>query len=374
MKVQKRLRASKDIYFGGADEHDLQQARLKLLTLPKHPATENARSRALVDLASIYWRTGDYVAAVAVWQQQIKVAEAQGDKTALAMLHAALAGTYAHSGDATKAIETAKQALIYDPRNLQALYALSMAYDAAGDYDNSLRWARRLLTFAPDFQMAYEQIGGIYCRLGDFAQAEKYLRRALELDPKSITGLNELGNMYIAQARYTEALAQFDAAQRAHRDEPNSHNNRGNCYLHMGRLAEARRSYEQRIKLYPADAFSAHIGMGVIERQDPTPQARERSDAHFRRALEIHASKEARLLARLLEHEARRALALTGLGDEQALVVWQAVLADPQLASVGPGACKDWLFVAEKLAHCPHPPPRIAEIVALLAPLVQKPG
>jgi tetratricopeptide (TPR) repeat protein len=345
----------------------LQQVRTQLVMLPLHERTRRERGRLLSHLAGIYWRQGKYREAINVWQQVIEIARQENDREILATAYSALATTYAHSGDSESAVRYAKQGLAYSPHNVKLMYALALAFDFAGDEQNTLTWLRRAITQDPAFQIAYEQLGRLHFRRGRFGEAEQFLHKALELDPISTVGLNELGNLYVAWKRFEEAFVQFHRARELEPDNPTAYNNIGNAYLRMGKLDEARRWFERRVQIKPADALSAHLGLGVIYRTLPGDKAARQSAEHFHQVLVVHASDKARLLSdRILEHDARRALALTGLDDPETLTAWQAVVTHPDLPQIGPGPRSDWLHSLTLLAQAPNPPREVETVLALL--------
>jgi len=345
----------------------LQRKRAQLVTLPFQPQTENARGKLLVDLAGLYWRRGEYSPSVDVWQQLLKMAEAGGDPEFLAKVHSTLSATYAHSGDSTTAITHAKRALVYDPHSMEAMFALGLAYDHAGDYPNAIRWWQRLLLSHPELQHVYDSLGSIYARQGDYGEAERFLQKALAMDPTEDTTLNELGNLYVTLGRYQEAQDLFKKAMRLDPKRASASNNLGNCYLRMGRIEDARRAYEQRVQMRPEDALWANIGLGIIYRSFPSEKALAKSKAYFEQALDIYAGQQARLLTgRLIEHEVRRALTLTGLDDREGWALWSALMNNPDIHHVGPGPWDDWLFCLRLLARGHKPPAHIQEIIELV--------
>ncbi len=345
----------------------LQQARMKVLMLPQNAMFNRQRGRALTDLASIYWKRLEFDEAISIWKQLINMSHQENDRAALGLSYAALATTYSQKGEYLLAIENAKKALAYEPNVPTVMHMLGSAYDAAGDDDNAFLWWRRLIKQHPTFQFTYEMIGGLHFRRGEFVEAEKFLLKALELEPESDVGINELGNMYVTLGRYEEALARFRDAMRLHPDSASAYNNAGNCYMKMGRYEESRRMYLKRIEVRARDALSAHIGLGMISRLEPTPKALEASVRYFQRGLEIYKSGKARLLARIIEHEARGAIILTGLSDPSCVEVWQTLLQNSEIAKVGVGPVIDWRFSVDLMRKSPHPPAQIEEVAQILA-------
>lgn len=345
----------------------LQQARLRLLMLPHNEALLTERMQAISQLASIYWRRNQFDEAIALWEQLIEQARRHNNTTILAICYASLATTHSQKGDHDAAILNAKRALVYDAAHPTVLLMLGSAFDAKGDDASAFLWWRRLLKLNPTFQQTYEYLGSLHFRRGEFVEAERYLLKALELEPDSDTGLNELGNMYITIERFDDALLLLKKAQRLYPTSGSAFNNMGNCYLKMGCYEEARRLFEKRIQLRTNDALAANIGLGLIYRLQPDSQSLEKSKQHFRRALEIHASKTAMLLTRLIEHDARRALSLVGLGDPACVSAWRELLVNPQIRSVGVGPIKDWRSSMALLQRSPQPPLGVDEVAALLA-------
>jgi tetratricopeptide (TPR) repeat protein len=345
----------------------LQRARLRLLMLPHSEATRNERARAITHLASIYWRRQQFDEAIMLWQQLIEQAKQGNDPAILAMCYAALATTYAHKGDYDAAILNGKRALVYDPNSPAVVLMLGNAFDAKGDDASAFLWWRRLLKMHPDFQQTYEYLGSLHFRRGEFVEAERFLLKALEMEPESDTCLNELGNMYITMERFEDALPLFKKAQQLYPESGSAVNNMGNCYLKMGRFEEARSAFEKRVQMRPSDALAANIGLGLIYRLRSDEGAVVKSKEHFQSALAIYATRAAMLLTRRIEHEARRALCLVGLGDLSCVDVWREILAHPETRHVGVGPKKDWRLSVALLQEAPEPPWGVDEVAALLA-------
>ena len=354
-------------------DHVLQRKRGELVTLPMHPATENKRGKLLVDLAGLYWKRGDFSPALEVWQQLLKMAEAEKNAEFQAKIHAVLALTQAHNGETSKAVEHAQRALLFDPHSKEALFALGLAYDYNGEYPKAIEWLQRLQRMEPDLQHVYQAMGSIYMRWGKFAEAEQYLRQAVSLEPNDDVALNELGNFYVSVRRYQEAQELFKKAMRLDPKMSSAYNNLGNCYLRMGKFDEARKLYEKRVQIRPEDALWACIGLGILYRSFPGEKAFAQSKRWFDQALTIHASKEARLLTgRLAEHDVRRALILTGLDDPEGLSLWSTLMANTELQYVGLGVWDDWLFALRLLADCHRPPAQVQQIIPLVEEQFQR--
>lgn len=348
-------------------DHMLQRKRGELVTLPLHPATENKRGKLLVDLAGLYWKRGDFVPALDVWQQLLKMAEAEKNAEFQAKIHSVLALTQAHNGASAKAVEHAQRALIFDPHSKEALFAMGLACDYNGDYAKAIEWLQRLQTQAPALSHVYLAMGSIYLRWGKFPEAEQHLRQALALEPEDDVSLNELGNFYVTVGRYSEAQELFKKAMRLDPKMSSAYNNLGNCYLRMGKFDDARRLYEKRVQVRPEDALWACIGLGMLYRTFSGDKALTQSKRWFDQALTIYATKAARLLTgRLIEHDVRRALILTGLDDPAGLALWSTLMANAELQYVGRGVWDDWLFSLRLLADCHRPPAQVREIILLV--------
>jgi len=206
--------------------------------LQKKPSFR-AAAEALARLARVQ---GDLTSALAQWND---IARAFPDD---AVSRAQLAELYRLSGDHDRALELARQALIRDPKNLDAYKAMlrsnldrkqyAMAelvgvralkisttdpdlYLALGDVqlakgapDKAAAQYQKALEVSPSFVPARLALAELALRDEDFAAAEKQLSRAVADGGGSAEVHLDLGVAYRGLGQPDKALAEYDAAEK----------------------------------------------------------------------------------------------------------------------------------------------------------------
>jgi serine/threonine-protein kinase len=185
---------------------------------------------------------------------------------------------------ASKARESATEALRLDPNDASVRYSLAVMLRGTGRDESALEELRRAIRLQPDSDRAHSLLGQIlleqgkrdeafaelkkaialrpnywglhqalgvaYYRTGRYAEAAAAFRRVTELQPDSAWGFQMLGTSYHALGQTQEALVNY---QRAIAIAPDSmaYSNLGTVYYEQGHLDEAAKAYEQAIKHDP---------------------------------------------------------------------------------------------------------------------------
>jgi tetratricopeptide (TPR) repeat protein len=82
------------------------------------------------------------------------------------------------------ALESAQEAVQYDPQYYEAWNAVGYASRKLGDYDGAVKAYNRALEIKPDYAAAREYLGEAYVEMGQIAEAQKQL---VMLDHQSAT-------------------------------------------------------------------------------------------------------------------------------------------------------------------------------------------
>jgi len=196
-----------------------------------------------------------------------------------------LADIYHYNGQFEAALEELKDALVIDPHDVEAIFALGNTYLSLDRPMDALRVFKRLEALDPGFgPELYYNIGITYAELTEPDKAIDYLRSAVESDPSYYECLEALGRIYIDEERYTEAR---DALLQVVDVDPghiNAHHMLGVVYSKMDDWSKAVDEWETVLKLAPGagDAMSelgrAFIRMGEYEKAVET----------LRKALEVN--------------------------------------------------------------------------------------
>jgi tetratricopeptide (TPR) repeat protein len=158
------------------------------------------------------------------------------------------------AGALAEAATVYKAVLDADPRNVDALYLMSVLATVAGDPAFGAQLARAAVEIAPDYFAPYVSLGNALQACGHPEQAVDIFGAAIELNPGSAEALSNLSSALHDVGRYDEAMS---AAARALSINPamnGARNNLGNALLALGSPDEAVECYDHVLQADPEDA------------------------------------------------------------------------------------------------------------------------
>jgi len=158
------------------------------------------------------------------------------------------------AGALAEAATIYKAVLEADPRNVDALYLMSVLATLAGDPSFGAQLARAAVEIAPDYFAPYVSLGNALQACGHPEQAVDIFSVAIELNPGSAEALSNLSSALHEVGRYDEAMS---AAARALSINPamnGARNNLGNALLGLGSPDEAVECYDHVLQADPEDA------------------------------------------------------------------------------------------------------------------------
>ncbi len=176
-----------------------------------------------------------------------------------------------------------QRALAEDPRNPQALIAMSLVAMASRQADASVKMARAAVAVAPAMTTAWVTLGQALKSAHMLAESEAAYRSAILLD-----GISPLAHMGLAELQITlekpdEALREYELVLRGNPAMVAAHLGTGHALACMGRYAEALARYEQALALQPrlSEAeFAAGFALARLRR--PTE-----AEVRYRRAIRL---------------------------------------------------------------------------------------
>jgi predicted O-linked N-acetylglucosamine transferase (SPINDLY family) len=154
--------------------------------------------------------------------------------------------------DRAAAAAAFRQALSANPRELEALFGLSVLLHMNGALDEARPFYEQALTLAPDNPALVENLAGLLLAQGRIADAIPVLQRLLKLQPQSAHWATLAGALE-SQARLTEAAAAYRQAILRQPDNAAAFNGLGNALANLGQIDESIAAYRRAVALQPDD-------------------------------------------------------------------------------------------------------------------------
>jgi tetratricopeptide (TPR) repeat protein len=222
---------------------------------------------------------------------------------------------YLEMGNLQAAEQVLLQALRFEPRNPDILYALGLACYQSGDLDRALYYLQQLA--GKNISKVHYSLGLIYWRRLEFSAAERHFRIALELQPDYADAGLALGETCLRNGKTQQAV---DALRRTAMMSPGDDlidHTLGQALIANGQKEEAATVFQQLLMRSPEhdDAMHALAGTWItLKRYDEAEQIlksavlrqpekartwvllgqlaliksnRQKAESYFRNALEI---------------------------------------------------------------------------------------
>jgi tetratricopeptide (TPR) repeat protein len=169
-----------------------------------------------------------------------------------------LAAWYAETGQADRAIETARRWMALDPKNPRPWATMSSALVSKRDLPGAIKAARKGVEVAPDHALAHSNLAGLLGQAGDFAAAQREAEEALRLDPNDANAHLNLGTMFAQQDKTEQAFEHLRAAVRLSPASAVAHTNLGFLLLGQGNRQEAAEHFEAALHANPKFENAKH--------------------------------------------------------------------------------------------------------------------
>jgi tetratricopeptide (TPR) repeat protein len=175
----------------------------------------------------------------------------------------ALGNLYFEQGRFPEAIQAYKESVRIKPNDSVARKNLGTAYEAQRKYSEAIEQYQEALKLDPNYAHAYHNLAQVYARERRYAEAAEQFKRAIEIEPNYARAHNGLGNVYYAQKNYQAATDEFRRAIQLDPNYVHAYANLGNTYYAEQRYQEAIETYERTIELNPRDAH-AYANLGNV--------------------------------------------------------------------------------------------------------------
>jgi len=155
-----------------------------------------------------------------------------------------------------KAFENLRRALAFDPKNIDALFYLSVVSKDLSQKEN-----QRLFFLAPDSDRVHQLLGEAALVAANESEAETEFEKAMNANPRSVTVLTEMAELKRSQFKFDEAINYYSRAERLDPTDYEIAYGLGSCYVSKQEFSGAIEWLRKTVALAPR--FPAgHFALG----------------------------------------------------------------------------------------------------------------
>jgi tetratricopeptide (TPR) repeat protein len=155
-----------------------------------------------------------------------------------------------------QAFEDLQKALASDPKNVDALYFLSLTAR-----ELSQRESQRLFSLAPDSDLVHQLLGEAALTAENMDEAEEQFQKALKANPRSIEVLTELAELKRSQRRFDQAITYYTQAEQFDPSNYAIAYGLGVCYTYTQEYSRAIEWLQKAVALAP-DSAAGRVALG----------------------------------------------------------------------------------------------------------------
>ena len=225
---------------------------------------EDGSFRLSYNLALACEKEGEYIEAAENWRETLRRRPRRDDDpdamddAQVAQLWKRAAEAYVRAGEYDEAIHVYRQAVKYNPDNLETRMALVDSLQDNGQFQAAINELDRILDNDPDYIPALMRMGEVVVnsrRWWRIDGALQYWDRVLELEPRHHGARQALFDYWMNQAETAEYWRDYDAAESDYEealaympDHPEALSALGALYLSQAEEEEARRYFHRALE------------------------------------------------------------------------------------------------------------------------------
>ena len=149
-----------------------------------------------------------------------------------------------------------RKALASDPKNIDALYYLSLTARELAQ-----RESQRLFSMAPDSDLVHQLLGEAALTANHQSEAEEEFQKALKANPRSIEVLTELADLKRSQSKFEEAITYYTKAEQLRPLSYETAYGLGVCYTYVQKYPQAIEWLQKAVTLAP-DSAAGRFALG----------------------------------------------------------------------------------------------------------------
>ncbi len=220
----------------------------------------HGQTSGLTECTRAFYR-GDYVQAAELAEKHLR--QHPGDSPVrMVLARAGLA-----QGKFQQAFEGFQKVLASDPKNIDALYYLSIIAR-----ELSHREYERLFSLAPDSDRVHKLLGEAALAAENKSEAEEEFQKALKANPRSIEVSTELAELKRSQSKFDEAIVYYTQAEQIGPLNYEIAYGLGACYTYKQDYSRAIEWLRKAVALAP-DSAAGRFALGNALFQNGQPEA-----------------------------------------------------------------------------------------------------
>jgi tetratricopeptide (TPR) repeat protein len=243
-------------------KYDEAIAELQRLSLS---LSERQRKGLARDLGIAYYKKADYARAVDSFKQALQ--ENPKDLESIQMLGL----SYYLGGHAAEAIPFLQQVQTWYPRaNVDAAYVLGQCYIQTKDYSHARQAFARMFDLPEDSAASYLLTARMLFRQEFVPIAQEYVEKAITLDPKLPLAHFLLGEIHLFASQVQEAINDFKAELTLNPENAGTYYKLADAYSRIQNFEDAERMLQRSIWLDPT-ATGPYVLMGKVLKRKGEP-------------------------------------------------------------------------------------------------------
>jgi len=174
----------------------------------------------------------------------------------------ALASIWTAKGDTERAVDSYRQGVKYNPEDAVLRGAFGLMLLQLNRVDEGIMELEQSVRIRAD-SSAYCNLGIAWAQKGQMSRAAEYYTKSIQLEPGNAKAHYNFGNAYFTQNMPGKAIVEYRAAIRAMPDYVKAYDMLAIVLIQAGKIEEAIVTYEQALKIDPADR-NARLGLEKI--------------------------------------------------------------------------------------------------------------
>ncbi len=190
------------------------------------------------------------------------IVDSQGTRSSIATTMLSTAISYMEDENYTRAAQTLRASISYNPESTDSYNYLASAYLQLGKNNEAISAYKSSLQLDNSQAEIHVNLANVYVAENKTTEAEKEFRAAVQADSTEVLASYTYGLYLLDNDRPTEAITQFIKASRLEPNDGNINYAMGSAYNKLGRYSEAITQLDKAIARKGDDFYAAYSELG----------------------------------------------------------------------------------------------------------------